>query len=172
MDSVIKIGAKVPLFNLSDLDGQMVGIEELNGRIVVVNFWSAECDWCLRIDGELLAYASRWGRRVKVLWIASNGNESQALIARVAAERKLPAVLIDEGHHVADLYGATVTPHFFILDSGGRIRYQGAWDDITFRRRVATRQYVDEAIEALLKGAEPGITETPPYGCTLVRLMG
>jgi hypothetical protein len=70
---------------------------------------------------------------------------------------------------VADIYGAQITPHFFILDSGGKLSYQGAWDDITFRQRKSTQVYVPEVIEALQHDRVPKVTSTPAYGCTLVR---
>jgi hypothetical protein len=102
-------------------------------------------------------------------WIAPIQSESE-LSRKVAEERKLPTVLVDVSQHVADLYGAQTTPHFFIIDAGGKLAYQGAWDDITFRQRVATKVYVPAAVEALMNGLLPVDTQTPAYGCVLVRL--
>jgi peroxiredoxin len=169
MDTLIDIGQMAPDFQLCDLGGNPHSLADLRGRIVVLNFWSAECEWCERVDHELLACLDIWHEEVKVLWIASNTNESHELIRQMAAERKLPIVLIDPQQQVADIYGAQTTPHFFVLDSQGSLRYQGAWDDITFRQRVATRVYLREAVEALRQKITPEITETPPYGCTIVR---
>jgi peroxiredoxin len=169
MDPIIAIGEPAPRFELPELKGKMLALEDLLGWIVVLNFWSAECDWCERVDHELTAYLDKWKNRLKVLWIASNANESRELIEKVAAERKLPAVLLDKGQNVADLYGAQTTPHFFVMDEAGVLRYQGAWDDITFRHRVASQVYVPQAIDALRHHIIPEITQTPAYGCVLVR---
>lgn len=149
MDTIIKIGEKVPQFQLHDLGREEHTLEGYAGWIVVLNFWSAECDWCKRVDEELITFLDVWKDKVKVLWIASNQNESRGLIEKTATERKLPTILIDTDYHVADLLGALTTPHFFILDGNGILRYQGAWDDITFRQRTATQVYVPAAIEAL-----------------------
>jgi hypothetical protein len=73
---------------------------------------------------------------------------------------------------LADQLKAATTPHFYIVDADGRLRYQGAFDDITFRQRTATRNYVFEAVAALLDGREPDPTEVRPYGCTIVRYSG
>jgi hypothetical protein len=56
-----------------------------------------------------------------------------------------------------------------VVDKGGILRYRGAVDDVTFRNRKATRFYLKEAVESLLDGRLPGLTDTPAYGCTIVR---
>jgi peroxiredoxin len=169
MDAMIKIGEQAPQFELPDLRGHLLRLEDLQGKIVVVNFWSAECEWCQRVDRELIPYLDAWKDRVKVLWIASNDSEPHNLIEKVASERKLPTVLVDDQQKVADLYGAQTTPHFFVVDSGCKLSYQGAWNDVTFRRRIATQVYVPKVIEALKQNLTPEVTQTPPYGCVLVR---
>jgi peroxiredoxin len=172
MDTIIKIGDLAPRFLLYDLNGEEHTLEDFLGRMVVLNFWSAECDWCKRVDEELVTHLDAWKDWAKVLWIASNENESRSLIEKAAAERKLPTVLVDKEHHVADLFGALTTPHFYILDGRGILRYHGAWDDITFRKRTATKVYVSMVIEALRNDQLPVVTSTPAYGCTLVRYPG
>lgn len=169
MDPVIQTGMPAPQFQLFDLQGNLISLDELQGRIVILNFWSAECIWSERVDQELLSYLNSWKARVKVLWIASNINETRDLIVKVAKKRQIPLVLLDDHLKVVDLYGAQTTPHFFVVDDQGRLAYQGAWDDITFRQRVATQVYVPKAVEALIDHKSPEITQTPPYGCALVR---
>ena len=169
MDTVIQIGEKAPGFELPGLDGKMHSLNELNGQVVVLNFWSAECVWSQRVDEELVIAVEEWGERVVTLWVASNANEPRELIEGVVAERKLPGVLLDAQHQVADRYGAQVTPQFFIVDVAGKLAYQGAWDDITFRKRTATQKYVRDAVDALLVGRSLQVEQTEPYGCTLVR---
>jgi peroxiredoxin len=169
MDPIVIVGEQAPEFQLPDLRGRLYALGDLRGRIVVLNFWSAECVWCERVDHELSAFLDRWKAQVNVLWIASNTNESRELIERVAFERKLPIVLVDADQHVANLYGAQTTPHFFVVDESGKLAYQGAWDNITFRQRVATKIYIPKVIESLKHNLIPEVTQTPPYGCVLVR---
>jgi peroxiredoxin len=169
MDPLIQVGEHAPAFQLPDINGGTYNLEKMLGKIILINFWSAECEWCQRVDHEVNSYQDIWNEQVRLLWIASNSNETPTLIKNIVTQRNLPVVLMDEQHRVSDRYGAQTTPHFFILDAQGILRYQGAWDDITFRHRVATIEYVPQAIEALRHGQEPGITQTQPYGCVMVR---
>jgi peroxiredoxin len=169
VDPIIAVGEDAPIFKLSDFRGDIYSFANTLGKIIVLNFWSAECTWCERLDHELMGWMDCWKENVKVLWIASNANESRSLIESVAPKRNLPTVLLDENQQVADLYGAEMTPHFFIVDTKGKLAYRGAWDDISFRQRVATRVYVPEVIERLMQGLKPRISQTPPFGCIIVR---
>ena len=104
-----------------------------------------------------------------MLSIAANRNESIPIVAEAAKARRIPRVLLDPEHVVADLYEALTTPHMFVVDRDGILRYRGAADNITFRQREATRFFVQEAVEALLHGRLPELSETPAYGCVIVR---
>ena len=101
--------------------------------------------------------------------IAANGNESAQLVEEAAKTRGIPKVLIDAQHVIADKYAAMTTPHVFVLDRAGILRYRGAVDDVTFRRREATQFFLRDAVEALLQEQVPELSETPAYGCTIVR---
>lgn len=162
-------GEPAPLFELPDLQNQPIALNGLRGRIVLLNFWSCECPWAERADASLARWHTGWGDRVTWLSVASNANELVTEIARMAAARRLPLVLLDPLQRVADAYGAVTTPHIFVVDAQGVLRYQGGLDDTTFRARAATRHYAFEAVEALLKGQPPPLAETNPYGCTIVR---
>jgi len=166
---VIEIGFPAPDFTLPDLNGDLHTLKDLSDRIVIINFWSAECPWSQRTDQEMLKYLQNWGNSMVYLAIASNSNESLELITSEAIERGLPLLLHDVDHRVADLYGAITSPHLFVIDSEGILRYQGAFDDVTFRQRTPNQYYLLMAVEALLQGDLPEPSETPSYGCTIVR---
>ena len=165
----LPMGQTAPDFTLPDLAGRPHRLRDLRGRIVVLNFWSAECPWSARADADLSARLPAWGERVRLWSLASNANEPPALLRAMAAERGLPLVLVDSGARVADLYAAQTTPHIFVLDAHGALRYRGAYDDVTFQQRTPRRGYLPEAVEALLAGRAPDPAETPAYGCTIVR---
>jgi len=156
-------------FQLLDLQGLSHKLSCYRGKIVVVNFWSAECPHSERTDHYLLDLLARWNGAVVLISIAANRNESVQRVAEAAKARRIPEVLMDSDHIVADLYEAFITPHVFVIDPEGILRYRGAVDDITFRRREATRFFLREAVEALLNGRLPELKETPAYGCTIVR---
>ena len=169
MDPVIEIGRPAPDFSLPDLEGRPHSLFELRGRVVLLNFLSAECPWSERADQAIAAQLSRWGKRIAWLSIGANANESPEQLAQAAAERGLSRVWHDLDRRVADLYGAETTPHLFVIDMQGILRYMGAFDDVTFRHRTPQQAYLINAVEAVLAGQLPDPARTPQYGCAIVR---
>ncbi len=165
----MEINRPAPDFELRGLDGQVHRLSDYRGRIVIVDFWSAECPHVVRADASLRAAMSRWGEAVAWLAVASNAGESPSALENASRNRGLPTVLIDASHSVADLYAAQVTPEVFVIDREGILRYRGAVDDVSFRRGVATRSFVEEAVEALSRGESPAVAEVPAFGCSIVR---
>jgi peroxiredoxin len=165
----LDLNLPAPEFTLPDLDGRIHMLSDYRGRIVIVNFWSAECPHSERFDTDITACLSQWGADVALLSIASNANEPEGRLAAVARQRKIPVVLTDADHSVADRYAAQTTPQAFLIDRRGILRYRGAVDDVSFKQREPTRFYLQEAVEALLKDRLPEITEVQAFGCTIVR---
>jgi peroxiredoxin len=165
----MQINQLAPDFELPDLQGNLHHLSDYRGKIVILNFWSAECPHSERADQSILARLCQWGGEVELLSIASNQNESARMLEDVSKARQLPPVLIDAQHVVADSYEAVTTPHAFVVDRQGILRYRGAVDDVTFRHRQATRFYLAEIVDALLQGRQPEIQETIAYGCAIVR---
>ena len=165
----LKLNQPAPEFTLPDLDGRIHMLSDYRGRIVVVNFWSAECPHAERADREFVEYLKDWDEHIVLLSIASNANEPPEMVASVARRRRIRPVLIDAGHSVADRYEAQTTPHVFIADEFGLLRYRGAFDDVSFRQREPTRPYVKNAVDALLTGKMPKPPGTEPFGCAIVR---
>jgi thiol-disulfide isomerase/thioredoxin len=169
IDTVLKINQLAPDFTLTDLSGRPHTLSDLRGKIVIVNFWSAECPWAERADGLLIPYLKEWGDQVALLPIASNANEAPQLLSQIRQERGLPLILHDKYHRVTDTYGAQATPHLFVVDQKGVLRYQGALDDVTFRKREPSQHYLKDAVESVMAGRQPDPAQTPPYGCAIVK---
>jgi len=165
----MQLNEPAPGFELPDLQGTPYKLSDGRGKIVVVNFWSAECPHSERADFHLRGLLEKWNWEVVMLPIAANRNESVQMVAEASSARRIPQILIDREHAVADLYEAVTTPHVFVVDRDGILRYRGAVDDVTFRHRQATRFYLKEAVEALLNEGLPVLSETPAYGCAIVR---
>jgi peroxiredoxin len=166
----MQINRLLPDFELPDLAGQRHRLSDYRGRIVIVNFWSADCPHVERTDALIRASLARWGGDVVLLCIASNTNETAAQVDSAARGRGLPIVLMDADHALADRYGAQVTPELFVVDRERVLRYHGAVDDVSFRQREATRSFLDEVVDALLSGRPPGVVEMPIFGCAIVRM--
>ena len=95
MDPIIKTGQLAPDFSLPDLNGKLHTLGELRGKLVVINFWSAECPWAERADQLLLPQMKEWGIEVVLLPVASNANEDTEMIMETANQRHLETVLQD-----------------------------------------------------------------------------
>lgn len=165
----MQINQPVPDFELPDLDGNLHRLSQNRGKIVIVNFWSCECPHSERTDKAIMAMFVQWSDEVKMLSIASNRSEHAEALKTAAEARRLPTVLLDANCQVADLFEAQTTPHVFVVDREGILRYRGAVDDATFRNRMPTRFFLDLAVESLLEGQLPALTESPAYGCAIVR---
>jgi peroxiredoxin len=165
----MQLNEPAPDFELPDLHGKLHKLSDYRGKIVIANFWSAECPHSERTDRSTMACLLKWGEGVELLSIAANRNESGPMLVEAAKTRRLRTVLLDTQHVVADLYTAVTTPHAFVIDRDGILRYRGAVDDVIFRHRQATRFYLEEAVEALLEARLPEIQETRAYGCAIVR---
>jgi peroxiredoxin len=165
----MQLNQPAPDFELPDLQRNLHRLSDYRGRIVIINFWSCECPHSERADRSTMACLVQWGGEVELLSIASNRNESAECIEEAIKARRLPRVLLDAEHAVADLYAAITTPHAFVVDRNGILRYRGSVDDVKFRHPTATRFFLEEAVELLLEGHLPTLAETPAYGCTIVR---
>jgi peroxiredoxin len=160
-----------PDFTLPIAGGGRFTLSDWRGNVVIVNFWSAECPWSRRADVMLVYRQLTWERKgVRIVGVASNVNEPENEIQFEAQNRKVKfPILRDPDHSVADLYNAETTPHFFIVDRQGTIRYMGALDDSTHQKRRPKVIYVDQAVSALLDNRLPDPAITPAYGCSIVR---
>ncbi len=164
----MEINRPAPNFTLPDTAGKIHQLEDSRGKIVIVNFWSADCPFVERIDRDLLALLPTWRDRVVLLTVAANIHESDKTVAEEARRRSLP-IVVRGSLEVVDTYAAQTTPHLFVVDENGILRYRGAFDDITFRQRIPSHFFLKEAVEALLVGKLPEVSETPSYGCIIVR---
>jgi len=166
----LELNTPTPDFTLPDLEGRIHMLSDYRGKIVLINFWSAECPHSARTDKELVPFLNDWDGKVELLRMASNGNEPPEILAAVARQRGFNLVLLDKDHSVADKFEAVTTPHIFVVDENGILRYRGAFDDLSFRQPEPTRNYLKEAVEALLADQLLEITEVQPFGCAIVRI--
>ena len=169
MDSVARVGLPAPDFELKDLDGNPHSTRNWPGSIGILNFWSADCDHSTRADAVIEELRREWGNRVDVWCVLSNENEDDELVRRVATANKVERILRDQNHAVADAFGAVTTPHVYVIDGEGVLRYAGGLDDVSLRQRTPTRNYLKEAVDALLAGETPEPATTEPFGCAIVR---
>lgn len=172
-NEVLSIGDKAPAWeNLPGADGKKHSLAELNNKkVVVVVFTCLSCPTATDYEDRIQAFAKQHGGggedSVGVVAICVNTIAADKLPKIEARSKKKEFVfqyLSDESQKIAKDYGALTTPEFFVLNQERKVAYMGAMDDATDAGKVLER-YVEAAVEALLKGQQPAVTETAPRGC-------
>jgi peroxiredoxin len=171
-NEVLSIGDAAPDWaDLEGVDGRRHALADFaEARALVLVFTCNHCPVARAYESRVVALADAWrDRGVQVIAISSSRQEADSLeemkVRAAEAGYSFPYL---EGNSlaVARAYGPIATPTFFVLDAERRIAYMGRFDDQTDATRVR-RRYVADAVEAVLAGREPEVTETRPEGCPI-----
>ena len=141
---------------------------------VIVVFTCNHCPYAVLYEDRLIDLHNKFSKKgYPVVAINPNDPEVQPedsyenMIVR-ANEKKFPfAYLLDEKQTVYPAYGATKTPHIFLLDKNRNVRYIGALDDNPKDAAGVEEKFLENAIASLEKNTEPSPTITKAIGCTI-----
>jgi peroxiredoxin len=168
------VGTPAPDFALKDLTGKEVKLSAHKGKIVVLEWTNNECPFVARHQRDKKTMQSTFKKfeGKPVVWLAINSSyfcaDKADEIRTWAKDNNLPyAILLDAEGTVGHQYAAKTTPHMFVIDKEGVLRYQGGIDDDPAGQKDNARNYVEEAVNALLDGSTIAQTESKPYGCTV-----
>jgi peroxiredoxin len=175
-----KINEPAPEFTLTDSNGNAHSLSDFRGKTVVLEWTNAECPFVVKHykPGNMQrqqAEATANG----VIWLTINsgapgkqghvdGAGANAVIERTGG--KQTAYLIDADGKVGRLYGARTTPHMFVIDGEGVLRYMGAIDSNPSADPADipnATQYVEVALAELAAGKPVSTPVTQPYGCSV-----
>jgi peroxiredoxin len=178
-----EVGKPAPDFALKDLDGREVRLSSFKGKVVVLEWFNPGCPFVNKAHtkGSLKDAAKRHVKN-GVIWLAVNsgapGKQGYGIEANREAAKKFGMdhpILVDEGGDVGKKYGATNTPHMFVIDDKGVLAYKGAIDNSPDGEGESAANgtegklvsYVDEAVAAIASGTGQGprTAETKAYGC-------
>ncbi|WP_425659481.1 thioredoxin family protein [Tenacibaculum ascidiaceicola] len=173
-----KIGDEASDFTLKNIDGKMVSLadyKEAKGFIVV--FTCNMCPYSVANEDRLIALDKKYKQKgFPVIAInpndpeVSKGDSFEAMKVRAKEKGFTFPYLFDEGQKVYPKYGATRTPHVYILNKNKDkliVEYIGAIDDNTRDENNVKERFVENAVEALLKGEKPTKTDTRAIGCSI-----
>ena len=178
MDKGFQVGDTASDFKLKNIDGSLVSLAdctEAKGFLVI--FTCNTCPYAVAYEDRIIALDKKY-KALGVPVIAINPNNPKAKpgdsfeAMKVRAEEKgftFP-YLLDEGQQVYPQYGATRTPHVYLLEktaSGNVVRYIGAIDDNYQDASQVEDKYVENAVDAMLAGEEIELTLTKAIGCTI-----
>jgi peroxiredoxin len=171
----LKIGDVAPDFKLKNVDGKMVSLadyKDAKGYIVI--FSCNHCPFVIKYEDRMIELHNEFAKMgYPVIAINPNDPEVQPadsyeLMIEKSKEKNFPfAYLFDEGQTVFPQYGATRTPHVFLLDKSRKVRYIGAIDDNVDDPSKVEEQYLANAIIALENGEEPSPALTKAIGCSI-----
>ena len=160
-----------------DLTGKEVGpIAQADGPVALI-FVRSDCPISNRYAPELARLLDEYpSRGVAMHLVYCDSSQTPAAIAKHLKEYNLPDhALIDAGHRLVKLTGATITPEAAVFDAKGQMVYRGRIDDrfVDFgqARPAATEHDLREALEALLAGKPIKKAKTQAVGCYITDLQ-
>ncbi len=168
-----RIGAAAPELELKDLTGVTHRLSTHRGKHVVLEWIAPDCPYVAKhhaVHPTVPGLVQKFRER-DVVWLAiasgAAAADPAALSARVEAWHLDYPVLLDPDGRVATAYKAHATPHVFVIDPQGLLRYSGAIDDDWSHDRLGKTNYLDLALSTLLSGRRLERTVTVPYGCPI-----
>lgn len=165
------IGKPAPAFALKGADGKEVKLADFKDKIVVLEWSNAGCPVCQRHAKAKTAEKTMAGYKDKgVVWInidSTDGAKAEDITKFVKDNGITAPWLMDPTGATGKAYGAKTTPHMFVIDAKGVLAYSGAIDDDKDGKNDKAKNYVKEAVDALLKGSTVATATTDPYGCSV-----
>lgn len=175
-----QIGDQAEDFELMNVDGSMQSLSKIeNAKGYIVIFTSNECPFAIAYEDRIIELHNEMAPNgYPVVAINSNdgaeggGNTMQDMITRYD-DKNFPFVYLkDEKQAVFPKFGATKTPHVFLLDKNMVIQYIGAIDDNSNSPADVQEKYVEQAIAALEMGKSPEPAMTKAIGCPIASKGG
>ncbi len=178
---IFAVGKPVDLsIALADIDGKTHKLSDYKGKTVVLSFWSNNCPWSVKYEPKLVGLAKEFkDKNVVVLAIDSNEGDISAGkadgFAAIKEYNKKAAVsypiLLDVGNVVADRFKAETTPHVFVIDPKGILRYRGGVDDDPKGEKGEQATFwARDAVAAVVEGKEVANADTKSTGCSIKRV--
>lgn len=174
------LGKAAPAFSATDSNGKAWSLAELKGKVVVLETTNHDCPYVRKhYISTNMQTQQREAAAKGVVWltVASSATGEQGHVTAAQANELTrsrnasPAgVLLDPQSKIARAYGATVTPHMYIIDAAGMLVYKGGIDSIPssdVADIAKATQYVRVALDQVLGGKKVADSSTRPYGCTL-----
>ena len=170
------IGDKAEDFSLKNIDGNKVSLadfEKAKGFIVI--FTCNTCPYAVANEDRIIALDKKYKPQgFPVIAInpnnpeVSSGDSFEQMKVRAAEKGFTFPYLLDEGQKVYPKYGATKTPHVFVLEKENEdliVQYIGAIDDSARDANAVTKKYVENAVDALLANQPIEMVSTRAIGC-------
>ncbi len=175
-----QVGSPAPEFAVTDTSGTMRKLSDLRGKVVVLEWTNADCPFTIKhYKSANMQKLQKQAAGEGVVWLSvissapgEQGYVDAAEANRLTATRAAAptAVLLDPEGKLGRLYGAVTTPHMFVIDAQGVLRYMGGIDSIA-STNVAdvdkAKPLFRDAMQAVVSGQPVAAPVTRPYGCSV-----
>ena len=174
MSEEISIGSKMPgsdyiLKNINGKESELSTYKKENGLLVI--FSCNTCPWVIRWQGRYNPISELCSKN-NIGFVAVNSNASQhdgvdsfdSMKEHAKKYEYIFPYVLDSGSRLAKAFGAMVTPHVYLFDKNGDLRYRGAIDDGPKRVK---RNYLVDAINSVSKGKSVRTKKTKSLGCSI-----
>ena len=175
-----RLAQPAPDFTLVDLDGKTHKLSDYKGKIVVLEWFNPGCPYVVNAHtkGTLVDLGARQ-QKAGVVWLAVNSAAPGKQGYGVEANRQAAAawkmsypILLDETGAVGKAFGATNTPHMFVITPDGKLAYRGAIDNSPDGEQGSPQggwlvDHVSEAVVDVTLGRPIRTRETKAYGCSV-----
>ncbi len=176
----LKVGESAPPFTLTDTHGVEHRLSDYAGKVVVLEWLNHDCPFVKKhYDSGNMPELQKGYTAKGVVWLSINssapgkqGNYPPEKANELTQQKggAATAVLLDPDGTVGRAYGAKTTPHMYVIDQKGVLRYAGAIDSIPSTDRAdisRATSYVAAALDAVLAGKEVETKATQAYGCSV-----
>lgn len=175
-----EVGQAAPAFKSIASDGKTYSLSDFKGKVVVLEWYNTGCPFIRKHydGGHMQSLQDTYGKK-GVVWLSvassAPGKEGYLSASEAQADRakyssKALATLLDPDGKIGRLYEAKTTPHMFIIDTQGKLIYNGAIDDhnsTDMEDIKVSKNYVSAALDEVLAGKAVSVPTTKPYGCSV-----
>lgn len=166
-----EVGKPAPTFTLKDETGKEHSLAQYQGKIVVLEWTNPGCPYVRRhYQAKTMQNTLKGFDAKKVVWLAVDSTSSNTPDKTASWKKEQGftySVLQDADGKVGKAYGAKTTPHMYIIDEKGVVRYAGAIDDDPRGKNATPVNHVKTAVDAMLSGQPVQEATTDPYGCSV-----
>ncbi len=176
----ISAGQMAPDFALTDINGKPQKLSAYKGKYVVLEWFNSECPFVQKHyeSGNMQSLQKKFASK-DVVWLTINStNPNSSNYRDLARSREIAkswkihsaALMLDGDGKVGRMFGATATPHMWVIEPSGKVIFAGAIDDkATYRQEdvKTAKNFVASALEDGMAGRAVAVAAAPAYGCSI-----
>ncbi|HEX9932222.1 MAG TPA: redoxin family protein [Allosphingosinicella sp.] len=176
----LPVGTTAPDFQATDVNGRPVSLSQFRGRTVVLEWSNPECPTVRKhYDSGNMQRTQAAAAAAGTVWLTINSSgegkqghmtPAEARTFAAGQQSRRTAYLLDPEGAVGRRYGATATPHMFVINAAGSLVYNGAIDDRPSTDAAdirGARNHILAALGDLRAGRPVSVPTSRPYGCSV-----